>query len=66
MSFEWTVIWSHWDALLRGFGMSLAITLAASAIGVGLGLVLCASRLSGRRDVRGSRTRGCAPFFGQP
>jgi His/Glu/Gln/Arg/opine family amino acid ABC transporter permease subunit len=62
MSFEWTVIWSHWDALLRGFGMSLAITLVALAIGVALGLVLCASRLSGRRGVAGP-ARGYVTFF---
>jgi His/Glu/Gln/Arg/opine family amino acid ABC transporter permease subunit len=62
MSFEWTVIWSHWDALLRGFGMSLAITSVALAIGVTLGLVLCASRLSGRRGVAGA-ARGYITFF---
>ena len=62
MSFEWTVIRSHWDALLLGFGMSLAITLVALAMGVVLGLVLCAARLSGRRAFA-TPARGYIPFF---
>jgi polar amino acid transport system permease protein len=49
MELDWSIVWEYLPFLIRGAGMTLAITAVATIIAVVLGLVLALARISGRR-----------------
>ncbi len=52
MTFDWSVVWQHRDALLAGTATTILLTVATMAIAVPCGIVVAALRLYGPAPVR--------------
>lgn len=49
MTFDWSVIWTHRDALLQGAAMTVGLTVVTMLLAVPCGIVLALMRLSSSR-----------------
>lgn len=49
MTFDWSVIWTHRDALLQGAAMTVGLTVVTMLLAVPCGIVLALMRLSSNR-----------------
>jgi len=56
MSFDWTVVWQHRDALVAATGTTILLTFATMAIAVPCGILVAALRLYAWAPVRGAAT----------
>ena len=56
MTFDWSVVWQHRDALLAGTGTTILLTVATMAIAVPCGIVVAVLRLYGWAPVRALAT----------
>jgi His/Glu/Gln/Arg/opine family amino acid ABC transporter permease subunit len=56
MTFDWSVVWQHRDALLAATGMTILLTVATMAIAVPCGLVVAGLRLYAWTPVRAAAT----------
>ena len=56
MSFDWTVVWQHRDALVAATGTTVLLTFATMAIAVPCGILVAALRLYAWAPVRGVAT----------
>jgi polar amino acid transport system permease protein len=52
MSFDWSVVWQHHDALIAGTATTILLTVATMAIAVPCGIVVAILRLYGWAPVR--------------
>jgi polar amino acid transport system permease protein len=66
MSFDWSVVWQHREALLAATGMTIALTVATMAIAVPCGLIVAALRLYGWAPVRAAATAYVEMFRNLP
>ena len=62
MDFDRHVLINAWPLLVKGLGVTLAITFISLAIGIGLALVVCAARLARHRVIIWT-ARGYIEFF---
>jgi len=62
MNLDWSVVWDHRDAFLRGAEMTMLLTFLTMALAIPGGLILALLRLSPFRVVRGLAT-GFVEFF---
>jgi len=56
MTFDWSVVWQHREALARGTLTTILLTVATMAIAVPCGILVAALRLYGRAPVRAIAT----------
>jgi His/Glu/Gln/Arg/opine family amino acid ABC transporter permease subunit len=56
MTFDWSVVWQHRDALAAGTAITFLLTIATMAIAVPCGMVVAALRLYGPAPVRAVAT----------
>jgi polar amino acid transport system permease protein len=56
MTLDWSVLWTYRAELLRGVGVTVALTVATMALAIPFGLVLAFLRLSGVRAIRAPAT----------
>jgi His/Glu/Gln/Arg/opine family amino acid ABC transporter permease subunit len=56
MSFDWSVVWQHCDALIAGTATTILLTVATMAIAVPCGIVVAILRLYGWAPVRALAT----------
>lgn len=56
MSFDWSVVWQHRDALIAGTATTILLTVATMAIAVPCGIVVAILRLYGWAPVRALAT----------
>ena len=56
MTFDWSVVWTHRDALLAGTATTILLTVATMAIAVPCGIAVAALRLYGPAPVRALAT----------
>jgi His/Glu/Gln/Arg/opine family amino acid ABC transporter permease subunit len=56
MTFDWSVVWQHRDALAAGTATTFLLTVATMAIAVPCGMVVAALRLYGVAPVRSLAT----------
>jgi His/Glu/Gln/Arg/opine family amino acid ABC transporter permease subunit len=56
MSFDWSVVWQHRDALITGTATTILLTVATMAIAVPCGIVVAILRLYGWAPVRALAT----------
>jgi His/Glu/Gln/Arg/opine family amino acid ABC transporter permease subunit len=56
MTFDWSVVWQHRDALLAGTGTTILLTVLTMAIAVPCGMVVAALRLYAWTPVRAAAT----------
>jgi ABC-type amino acid transport system permease subunit len=60
MTFDWSVVWQHRDALAAGTATTILLTVATMAIAVPCGMIVAALRLYGVAPVRSRRrTSSC-------
>lgn len=52
-TFQFSVVWSNWDLLLKGAAYTLALTAASGATGLAAGIVCAEIRRSGGKIARG-------------
>ena len=52
MTFDWTVVWTNWDVLLEGAGVTVLLAVSTMLLAVPGGLVLALLRLAGLAPVR--------------
>jgi His/Glu/Gln/Arg/opine family amino acid ABC transporter permease subunit len=56
MSFDWSVVWQHREALLAATGMTILLTVATMLIAVPCGIVVAVPRMYGWAPVRAAAT----------
>ncbi len=56
MTFDWSVIWQHRDALIAGTGTTILLTVGTMAIAVPCGMVVAILRLYGWAPLRAAAT----------
>jgi len=66
MTFDWSVVWQHRDALLAGTGTTILLTVLTMAIAVPCGMVVAALRLYAWTPVRAAATAYVALFRNLP
>ena len=66
MTFNWSVIWDHWDRLLDGAILTVELTVLTMALSIPGGLILAFLRLSRWRAVRGAATAFVELFRSTP
>src|SRR5215208_6049004 len=62
MTFDWTVVWQHREALVAATGTTIALTVATMAIAVPCGIVVAVLRLYAWKPVSVAAT-GYVEFF---
>jgi polar amino acid transport system permease protein len=66
MTFNWSVIWEHWDRFLDGTILTVELTVLTMALSIPGGLILAFLRLSRWRVVRGAATAFVELFRSTP
>jgi polar amino acid transport system permease protein len=66
MTFNWSVIWDHWDRFLDGAILTVELTVLTMVLSIPGGLILAFLRLSRWRAVRGAATAFVELFRSTP
>jgi polar amino acid transport system permease protein len=66
MTFDWSVIWDHWDRFLDGAILTVELTVLTMVLSIPGGLILAFLRLSRWRAVRGAATAFIELFRSTP
>ncbi|MBK0097528.1 amino acid ABC transporter permease [Erwinia sp. S63] len=66
MALDFTTVFSYWQILLKGLGLTLAFTLSCAVLGSAFGFIICLLRSSGKKWITWPLTLYVEFFRGTP